>query len=269
MSVTTRTGLSEITFPKTSSANLLFKVADSANPVSGSAVQIVGHNEVTGQVTSGQFCQTGTSYTLYFAASFNRPFASDGTWTKSVSSGSGHCSGTDCGGYVSFDTSTDRTVLMKVGISFVSVADAEANVVAEDPGWSLQQVEARATDQWNEYQAKKIRQESLAVVVDQMALQPTVDAKASAAKLAEYKAHIAKWDRDLEAGQDQAKEFEAEVRHAEHQAVRFDLGEALLQISVVLSSITLFTRRRSFFFCGLTLGAVGVIIAASAWLVPR
>lgn len=149
LSVTTRTGLAKVTFPSSSSANLLFKVADSANPVSASAVQVVGDNEVTGQATSGQFCQTGTSYTVYFAASFNRPFAADGTWAKTVSPGSSHCIGTDCGAYVSFDASTNRTVLMKVGISFTSVADAEANVAAEDPGWSLRQVETDATNQWN------------------------------------------------------------------------------------------------------------------------
>jgi hypothetical protein len=57
------------------------------------------------------------------------------------------------------------------------------------------------------------------------------------------------------------------VAHAEAQAARFDLGEALLQISVVLSSITLFTRRRSYFFGGLALGAAGLVVAASAWLV--
>jgi hypothetical protein len=50
-------------------------------------------------------------------------------------------------------------------------------------------------------------------------------------------------------------------------ALRFDLGEALLQISVVLSSITLFTRRRSFFIGGLTLGLGGLLVAASAYLV--
>ena len=149
LSVTTRTGISQVTFPSSSSANLLFKVADSANPVSASAVQVVGDKEVIGQVTSGQFCQTGTSYTIYFAASFNRPFSTVGTWTKTVSPGSGHCSGTECGAYVSFDTSTNRTVMMKVGISFASVADAQANVAAEDPGWSLQRVETDATNQWN------------------------------------------------------------------------------------------------------------------------
>jgi predicted alpha-1,2-mannosidase len=149
LSVTTRTAISQITFPDTDSANILFKVADSANPVTASAVQIVGRNEVTGQDTSGQFCQTGTSYTLYFAAYFNRSFSDNGTWAKTVSPGSESCSGTACGAYVSFDASANRTVLMKVGVSFVSVVDAEANVAAEDPGWSLEQVESDATNQWN------------------------------------------------------------------------------------------------------------------------
>jgi hypothetical protein len=128
-------------------------------------------------------------------------------------------------------------------------------------------MQSRAGDQWNLYEAKKIRQDSLEVVVDQMALQPTIDAKATAAKIAEYKAHIAKWTDDLKEEQDKAKDFEAEMRHAEAMALRFDLGEALLQISVVLSSITLFTRRRSFFIGGLTLGLGGLLVAASAYLV--
>ena len=61
--------------------------------------------------------------------------------------------------------------------------------------------------------------------------------------------------------------FASDVKVAEAKAVRFDLGEALLQIAVVLSSITLFTRRRSFFVGGLALGVAGVVVAASAWLV--
>lgn len=128
-------------------------------------------------------------------------------------------------------------------------------------------MQSRAGDQWNLYEAKKIRQDSLLVVVDQMALQPTVDAKATAAKMAEYKAHIGKWTTDLKEEQDKAHEFEREVEHAETKAEHFDLGEALLQISVVLSSITLFTRRRTYFVGGLCLGAAGLIVAASAWLV--
>jgi predicted alpha-1,2-mannosidase len=150
LSVTPRTGISQITFPKTSSANLLFKVAGSANPVNATGVHVVGDNEVTGQVTSGQFCQTGTLYTLYFAASFNRPFSGEGTWDGGrVSPGSDKCDSGACGAYVTFDASSDRTVMLKIGISFVSVAGAESNLASEDPGWSLQDVESSATAQWN------------------------------------------------------------------------------------------------------------------------
>ena len=51
---------------------------------------------------------------------------------------------------------------------------------------------------------------------------------------------------------------------AERRAGHYDLGEALLQIAVVLSSITLFTRRRSYFFFGLSLGVLGVVVAGLA-----
>jgi predicted alpha-1,2-mannosidase len=150
LAVTTRTGLSSFAFPRTDQANVLFKVADSANPVTASRLHLSGHDEITGSVTSGQFCGTGTDYTLYFAAQFDRTFTSAGTWSgASVEPGRSSCSGTACGAYVTFDATSDPVVLMKVGISFVSAHNALDNVGAEDPGWSIGQVEREATDRWN------------------------------------------------------------------------------------------------------------------------
>ena len=156
---------------------------------------------------------------------------------------------------------------ISLAISILAVLVAMVTVLGHRSHTEAVLMQSRAGDQWNEYQAKKIRMESLSVVVDQMSLQSTVDAKATAAKLAEYKAHIAKWTSDLVEEQEQARDFEKEVKHAEAQAGRYDLGEALLQISVVLSSITLFTRRRTYFVGGLCLGAAGLLIAASAMFV--
>ena len=68
LAVTTRSGISSFTFPAGTESNVLFKVADSSNPVTASSVRLVGHDEVEGQVSSGQFCGTGTSYTLHFVA---------------------------------------------------------------------------------------------------------------------------------------------------------------------------------------------------------
>jgi len=150
LAVTTRTGISSFNFPRGTASNLLFKVGGSINPVTAASVRAIGHDEVEGQVASGQFCQTGTDYTLYFVALFNRPFSSSGTWDSSgTSARSTSCTGSSCGAYVTFDTTAQPRVLMKVGISFVSTSDAAQNLKAEDPGWSLQQVKAQAQARWN------------------------------------------------------------------------------------------------------------------------
>ena len=95
--MTTRSGISSFVFPAGTQSNVLFKVAGSINPVTASSVQIVGHDEVAGQVSSGQFCGTGTNYTLHFVARFDRPFSSAGTWDSGASPPGDACSGTTCG----------------------------------------------------------------------------------------------------------------------------------------------------------------------------
>jgi predicted alpha-1,2-mannosidase len=146
---TTRTGIAGFDFPAGTESNVLFKVANSANPATAASVRIVGDDAIEGQVTSGGFCGTGTDYTLHFAARFNRPFAVAGTWTASGKTGETSCTGTSCGAYVTFDTTTQQHVLLKVGISFVSIANAAQNLAAEDPGWSLARVSAQAQADWN------------------------------------------------------------------------------------------------------------------------
>jgi hypothetical protein len=156
---------------------------------------------------------------------------------------------------------------ISLAISILAVLVAMVTVLGHRSHTEAVLMQSRAGDQWNLYQAKKIRQDNLAVVVDTLGLGSTADAAATKAKIGEYEEKIGKWDEDLKEEQEKATEFEHEVTHAEAQAARFDLGEALLQISVVLSSITLFTRRRTYFVGGLCLGAAGLVVAASAWLV--
>ena len=86
-------------------------------------------------------------------------------------------------------------------------------------------------------------------------------------KLGEYKQHMQKWNDDLADEQKEALKLEQEVKLSEIRADRYDLGEALLQIAVVLSSITLLTRQRAYFVMGLLLGIAGLLLSASALLV--
>jgi hypothetical protein len=156
---------------------------------------------------------------------------------------------------------------ISLSISILAVLVAMVTVLGHRTHTEAVLMEARASDQWNEYQAKKIRMDNLSVTADLLSLQPSTDPAAVKAKTDEYKAHIEKWKSDLVEEQQKAREFESEVARAEAKAARYDLGEALLQIAVVLSSITLFTRNRTYFFLGIILGSTGVLIAASALLV--
>jgi hypothetical protein len=156
---------------------------------------------------------------------------------------------------------------ISLAISILAVLVAMVTVLGHRSHTEAVLMQSRAGDQWNEYQAKKIRMDNLAVDVDLLALQPSNDPAAVAAKTKEYKAHIEKWKEDIVEEQNKAREFEAEVVHSEHQAARYDLGEAMLQISVVLCSITLFTRKRAYFLLGLSIGAIGIGIAVSALVV--
>ena len=48
---------------------------------------------------------------------------------------------------------------------------------------------------------------------------------------------------------------------AERKASRFDLGEALLEIGLVVTSITLLTRQKMYWSLGLTFGGLGLLVA--------
>lgn len=125
----------------------------------------------------------------------------------------------------------------------------------------------KATDQWNEYQAKKIRQYNTNLAIDAMSVAPLAD-QAKAEKIAKsYADHLAKWNDDLKDAQEKAEALEKKVESAEARASRFDLGEALLEIGLVITSVTLLTRSRMYWFFGLIFAAAGILSAASAFLV--
>jgi hypothetical protein len=126
--------------------------------------------------------------------------------------------------------------------------------------------QARASDNWNEYQAKKIRQNDTQLTVDLLSSLPVTDKNAAAKLQAKYLAHAAQWDEDLKEGSAKAREQEAEGRRAEAREDRFDLGEALLEIGLVITSITLLTSNRAYALLGILFGIAGVVSGVSAFL---
>ena len=147
-----RAGIAEFTFPATTQANLLFKLADSQEPDAATSVQLVGDDELTGSVTSGYFCNETTGwerdYTLHFDILFSQPFTASGSWAATPIAGVGTTAGPG-GEYLTFDTTASQTITARVGISYTSGANAALNLRAEIPGWDFGQVQRSNVAAWN------------------------------------------------------------------------------------------------------------------------
>jgi hypothetical protein len=124
----------------------------------------------------------------------------------------------------------------------------------------------KATDQWNYYQAHKIRANDTELAADLLGVLSVAD-KDAAAKLAKgYADHEKKWADELKEEQEQAEATEQKVEHAEARADRFDLAEAMLEIGLVITSVTLLTRSRIYWYLGLVFSVLGIASVASAFL---
>ncbi|MFD7535466.1 GH92 family glycosyl hydrolase [Streptomyces sp. NPDC059819] len=150
LSATTRTAMGKLTYPSSTASRLLINTGRSATGNRAGSVHING-NELTGSVTAGGFCGSSKTYQIYFDVRFDRTPTGFGTWSGgTVSDGSATASGTNTGAYVTFDTSSNATVQFKVGLSYVSVAGAQANVAAENAGWDFGAVRTAADTAWNQ-----------------------------------------------------------------------------------------------------------------------
>ena len=127
----------------------------------------------------------------------------------------------------------------------------------------------KATDQWNEYQAKKIRAYNTQLESDLLSVATIAD-KDAAAKIAKaYADHEKKWNDELKEEQDKAEALEKRVEAAEAHATRFDLSEALLEIGLVITSVTLLTRNRLYWYFGIVFSLAGIVSALSVLMLKQ
>src|SRR6266508_1946306 len=110
---TLRSAMGRFTYPATTDANVLLKLLDSQNGTVASDAKIVGSNEVQGMARSGGFCGAPDRYNL------------------------------------SFDTTASQVLQAKVGISFVSAANAKLNRETDNPNWDFDAVRSAAHATWN------------------------------------------------------------------------------------------------------------------------
>jgi predicted alpha-1,2-mannosidase len=83
LTTTTRSGMSQFTFPSGTASNLLFKLSGSATGTDATHFQVINSKEVAGWITSGNFCGATDKYNVYFDMQFDQPFTAQGTWQNS------------------------------------------------------------------------------------------------------------------------------------------------------------------------------------------
>ena len=159
-----RAAIYRFTYPASRHANILFdsghcltwiSKAGEGQILTASQATVVSPTEVSGSssITGGWNKQT-TSYTVYFYAISDTPARSWGTWQNRTlhpgSKVSAPPPGIGSGAWLSFATTQAQKVQLKIGISFVSIAQAKQNVESEIPGFDFNRVHQAAISTWDQ-----------------------------------------------------------------------------------------------------------------------
>jgi predicted alpha-1,2-mannosidase len=148
MTATPRCGLHRYTFPRSDSAAIIFDLLHGLGPdrVVESSVTITGSNEISGYRRSNGWAK---DQRVWFVAHFSKPFSGFGVVRNDTIVGESRAdSGRNIRAFVTYRTGKVEEVLVKVGISSVSVDGARKNLGAEIPDWDFEKVRQTAELLW-------------------------------------------------------------------------------------------------------------------------
>jgi predicted alpha-1,2-mannosidase len=195
LSATTRSGIAKFTYDDVKNAKLLFRTAYSQLGSGAAETKVdIAKGEITGSVTSGNFCgylgeyNRRDYYTLHYVAQLDVKIKGSGGWehervindAEQVSGGMGYGKkgvpelGKGSGLWVDLDLDNSesgadakpQTVTMRVGISYVSLANARENLAKEQAeNKRFSKVRAEAKQSWHQA-LNKVKVASKDVVAD-------------------------------------------------------------------------------------------------------
>jgi hypothetical protein len=136
-----------------------------------------------------------------------------------------------------------------------------------------------ASNMFNFFQAKNMRQTAYAIAADELELAWTNDAQLSAEaktalgrKVDDYRKTVARYESEPETGEGKkelmakAKDAEKKRDHALRQDPYFDYAEALLQIAIVLISVAIVAEQVWLSYLGGALGVIGALLMINGFL---
>jgi len=151
LTATRRAGLHRYTYPASKVANVILDLTHRDKDID-SGLRITGATTLVGWRRSDAWAK---DQLVYFAAEFSQPFTAFGVSVDDKESGLREASGQNIKAYFRFDASSGAPVLLRVGISAVSIAGALQNLTAEIKRWDFEGVRQAATEAW-ESELRKI-----------------------------------------------------------------------------------------------------------------
>ncbi len=147
LTATARTGMHCYTFPASDYASIILDLVH-RDKVLESGMKIVNNSEIEGFRVSQAWA---SRQMVYFVAKFSKPFSSYIIESNGepLASGIREASGTNLRAGFRYLTETGETILVKVGISGVSIDGARKNLEAENSGWDFARVKSDAMALWN------------------------------------------------------------------------------------------------------------------------
>ncbi len=148
LTTTARVGFHKYTFPTSVESHVIVDLTHGiSDRVIDSGIEILNETEITGFRRSRGWAR---DHTIYFAAVFSKPFASCGTVEDTTLTLSGLTArGTRVKAFFDFVTSEHEPILVKVGISPVSIDGARNNLDTEIPHWEFDDVRSNARTVWS------------------------------------------------------------------------------------------------------------------------
>ena len=156
---------------------------------------------------------------------------------------------------------------VSLSMAILAVALALATLLGHRTHTEEGLLQTKVADQWAYYQSKNTRGDLYEIILDEWSAVPVNNSEASARLREKYQGVMEKTREKQQEILNEARKMQAEFDLERRRGDRFDLAEVLLEIALVITSITLLTRKRSFWIFGLAVAIAGVGAAASAVLV--
>ena len=159
------------------------------------------------------------------------------------------------------------TLPVAVTLSILAVLVAIATLLGHRASTEEIILQTKATDQWALFQAKNIRLHEMQGFADLLGTLSPVDKEKTEALREKYLKEIDRYEQDKDEASEQAKELEKERESSNRRADRYEAGEVILEIALIICSLTLLTKKRIFWLSGIALGLIGLGTTLSGFLI--